>query len=218
MTRLTFTIFGEPKGKARARAVPKIIYKDGTPRAVVHMVTPNDTRYAEKRVREAFRDKHPRHKAWTGPVMINFTAIFAVPKSFNRELKAAAQRGELYAIKKPDKDNIEKLIIDALNRIAWADDSQVMGGGIKLYGHPPRIDVSIRSLQSAQVPATPGQKRTEARSQGALPLRRPQLARPASHNTDKPAADLSAHSPQARSLIERALEREELSRNNRTRP
>src|SRR3546814_8353491 len=58
-------------------------------------------------------------------------------------------------------DLIEKLIVDALNKIAFTDDAQVMGGGIKRYGSPARIDISFECLNSADVPATPGQKRNE---------------------------------------------------------
>ena len=202
-----FTVPGEPKGKGRPRAVPDIIWKDGQPEAFVRMVTPRDTRMAEKVVRDAFMAAHPDHKPWTGAVQINFTAVFETPKSFSRALKDAASRGELYATKKPDKDNIEKLIVDALNGIAWADDAQVMGGGIKRYGSPARIDVSLKSLASADVPVTPGQRRAERRVQEELPLA-PQKALSATPTKSKPEPDLRQWSPRQRELIERAMARD----------
>jgi Holliday junction resolvase RusA-like endonuclease len=42
--------------------------------------------------------------------------------------------GEILHIKKPDKDNLAKIIGDGLNHIAWHDDSKiVMGETIKFY-------------------------------------------------------------------------------------
>lgn len=230
MTLLRFTIPGEPQQKDRARAVPSLIWKDGVPEAIVRLVTSKQTREAERHVRACFHAAHPRHRKLFGPVMLSFTAIFQTPVSFNRALQAAARAGNLYATKKPDKDNIEKMIVDSLNGLAWGDDSQVMGGGIKRYGSPARIEVSIRSLEDPLVPPTPGQRRAE-KQDGQPPAQLPLLrraARPADkHNAlsaseravvntgDRPPADLSGFNDKQRSLIERALEREERSRRTR---
>lgn len=183
----------------------------------VRLITPADTREAEARVRALFRKAHPDHKPFTGPVLLRFTAVFETPRSFNRALREAAARGELYALKKPDKDNIEKLIVDALNKIAFVDDQQVMGGGIKRYGSPARIDISFESLASPDVPITPGQRRTERRQQGELPLapRKPASATP--HKSGTKAPDLRSYDPQTRKLIELALAREEAARRDRKR-
>lgn len=223
--RVAFTVPGEPKGKGRPRAVPRIVWKDGEPEAVVSLITPPDTKEAEARVRDAFRRAHPKHKPFTGPVLLRFTAVFETPKSFNRALREAAARGTLYAIKKPDKDNIEKLIVDALNRIAFVDDQQVMGGGLKRYGTPARLEISFEPLDSPDVPATPGQKRNEARQQDELPLRpgKPRRANPSKSSNDKavPAAsprvmpDLTGWSPRQRELIEAAMARDERAKRGR---
>jgi Holliday junction resolvase RusA-like endonuclease len=213
--RVAFSVPGEPKGKGRPRAVPRIVWKDDEPEAVVSLITPPDTKEAEARVRDAFRRAHPKHKPFTGPVLLRFTAVFETPKSFNRALREAAARGKLYAMKKPDKDNIEKLIVDALNRIAFIDDQQVMGGGIKRYGTPARLEISFEPLDSPDVPATPGQKRNEARPQPELPLQ-PRKARPATPTkAEKPPPDLSGWSPRQRALIEAALARDEAARKGR---
>lgn len=45
---------------------------------------------------------------------------------------------------KPDWDNIGKGISDALNGIAWKDDSQVYWSNVKkVYGAEPRVEVSV---------------------------------------------------------------------------
>lgn len=207
--KVAFTFPGEPKGKGRPRAIA-LIGADGEP--YVRLITPQDTRDAEAALRAAFIKAHPNHKKFTGPVLLRFTAVFETPKSFNRALREAAARGALYAIKKPDKDNIEKLIVDALNKIAFVDDQQVMGGGIKRYGSPARLDISFECLGSADVPATPGQKRNEARSQPELPLT---AKKPVSQNATKarnPAPDLRSYDPKTRDLILKAMERDAATR------
>jgi Holliday junction resolvase RusA-like endonuclease len=210
--RLAFSVAGEPKGKGRARAIAAIREgPDGKPEAFVRMVTPSDTREAEAKVRAAFRRAYPDHRPFTGPVLLRFTAVFETPASFNKALKAAAARGTLYAVKKPDKDNIEKLIVDSLNGVAFHDDAQVMGGGVKRYGSPARLEISFESLESPDVPKTPGQRRSEAK-QATFPLTAPVRGTPKPTKPKSTPPDLSRYDERTRVLIERALEREERAR------
>lgn len=194
---------------------------------MVSLITPPDTKEAEAKVRDAFRRAHPRHRPYTGPVLLRFTAVFETPRSFNRALREAAARGKLYAVKKPDKDNIEKLIVDALNGIAFVDDQQVMGGGLKRYGTPARLEISFEPLDSPDVPATPGQKRAEKAQQADLPLRpgKRRQSNPSKSKSDadvlsasnRVLPDLSGWSPRQRSLIEAAMARDERAKQERKR-
>src|SRR3546814_18500809 len=87
-----------------------------------------------------------------------------------------------------------------------------MGGGIKRYGSPARIDISFECLNSADVPATPGQKRNEARPQPELPLT---ANRPVSQTPTKasnPAPDLRSYDPKTRDLLLKAMERDAATR------
>lgn len=219
---------GVPRAKGRPRAVARaFIGASGQPEAIVNLVTPSETREAEEAIKAAFVRKHPGHKPFTGPVMLRFTAIFETPRSFNRAQREAAARGVLMATRKPDKDNIEKLIVDALNGIAFVDDAQVMGGGLKRYGSPARIEVLLESMDNPDVPATPGQKRAEKVQQARLPLRpgKPRDTNPPKPKSkaaiplgdDKPPADLTLWSPRQRALIEAALARDEAAKRERER-
>lgn len=49
-----------------------------------------------------------------------------VPASWSRKKREAALSGAVRPTGKPDLDNAAKLILDALNKIAWVDDSQVV--------------------------------------------------------------------------------------------
>lgn len=81
-----------------------------------------------------------------GPVRLEVLAIFKPAKSWSKKRRAEAM-GQWHT-QKPDKDNIEKAILDGLNRIAYADDSQVASGGCdKIWGEVEKTVVTISSLQ-----------------------------------------------------------------------
>ena len=56
---------------------------------------------------------------------ISIIALFSIPKSMDKKLKNSMLTGDILPTKKPDSDNIIKIILDALNGVAYWDDSQV---------------------------------------------------------------------------------------------
>lgn len=170
MTRLRFTIDGDPVGKARPRSSARVVTVDGRPKALVHVHSDPAMVKAEHRVADAFRRYYPAHRPASGPIMLRFTAVFAIPDSWPKALREAAERGVVYHTSVPDKDNVEKLIVDGLNAVAWVDDAQVQGGGVKRYGAPPRIEVDIEIISQPAVPATPAQKRRQGKVDRGEPL------------------------------------------------
>lgn len=58
-----------------------------------------------------------------GPVAVEIVATFAIPASWSK--RKAAEHLHRPHCQKPDGDNLAKSVLDALNRIAWADDGQV---------------------------------------------------------------------------------------------
>lgn len=231
MATVKITIPGDPRGWGRPTPVAKVT-ADGKP--FVTMVTQKETRDAKKRVLAAFRAKYPDHVPFTGPVMLRFTAVFPVPASWPKAVRVAALSGRLYHTSKPDKDNIEKLIVDALTRpktapgkegvspygFAWIDDAQVMGGGVKRYGSVPRVDIELTSLVDPAEPATPAM-RTAGEALAAASRERAGgglKSKPTKSQT-KPASqgalDLSGYSTRQRTLIEAALARDDAARGKR---
>jgi len=164
----------------------RVVWKDGKPMAITTVYSDPATEQAEAAVLAAFKRAHPDHRPWTGPVMLRFTAIFEVPPSWPEKVKRAALTGRLYHTTKPDKDNIEKLITDALNGHAWADDGQCQGGGVKRYGSPARVEVELTSLADASLPPTPIEKSAERRVAEGKPLR---AAAPKRRNSAKAKSD-----------------------------
>lgn len=126
----------------------------------------------------------------TGTVKLSVEAVFAVPKSFPAKLRAAALAGEVAYTGKPDKDNIEKLVMDALNGVAWVDDSQIdRGPTVKRYGVPERVEVVVEELKAADGLKSPAERRREKKVAEGMTGAKPRKTR---QNTRSPASELLA--------------------------
>lgn len=78
---------------------------------------------------QAFERQVARHakaagvKPVSGPIHVEISSIFAIPKSWSKSRKAAAE-GRPH-IQRPDMDNLAKCVLDGLNGVAFTDDAQV---------------------------------------------------------------------------------------------
>lgn len=136
MTYISFSIPGNPIAKGRPRFT-----RSG------HAYTPAKTRTYEEIIRlhatKAMRGK----KMLTGAIGLRVTAYFPIPKSFTKEMREKAVRGELLHQKKPDFDNVSKIIADACNRIVFNDDGQISDAIVrKRYSEFPGIEVTITEV------------------------------------------------------------------------
>lgn len=102
-------------GKARPRVVRS---RSGA----THSYTPRATAEAEALVREAYEASVPGPYPTfpDGPVRVRVDCMRPLPKS---RPKRVEWEHDVY---KPDADNIAKLVLDALNGVAWGDDAQVV--------------------------------------------------------------------------------------------
>lgn len=107
------TVEGKIKGKARPRMT-----KFG------HTYTPQDTVNYENWVRLCY--KQQSNKKLEGFIQATIIAYFAVPKSYSKTKRLDCVLNNLRPTKKPDADNIAKIILDSLNGIAYDDDSQIV--------------------------------------------------------------------------------------------
>lgn len=82
--------------------------------------TPQATVDAEQTIRLAFKSAHKRYVAPTGPLEVSITVQRALPAGRPKRMQ---QEQDVF---KPDLDNYAKLVIDALNGLAWKDDSQIV--------------------------------------------------------------------------------------------
>ena len=78
------------------------------------------------------------------PVNVNIKAFIGIPASKSKKFKAAALSGVERPTKKPDCDNIAKIILDALTGIIYKDDKQIVSLLVeKYYAENPRVEVTI---------------------------------------------------------------------------
>lgn len=137
-----FTVQGEPKGKARPR-----VTRNGT-------FTPKTTKTYEQQVAQAFIEK-AKGTRWTEaqPLSIKIVARFGIPKSTKKSVRQAIYNKQILPTKKPDIDNIAKIIMDGLNGVAYTDDNQVCELTVcKDYvveGMQPHVVVFIGELNNA---------------------------------------------------------------------
>ena len=131
-----FRINEEPVAKAR----PKFT-------RMGHAYTPKKTKDYEETVKFAFMsqtcEQMPVYPKGT-PLMVE--AIFAksVPKSYTKKTRAACLNGETLPTSKPDIDNYLKAVLDAINGLAFEDDSQiVVTMAEKIYAESPYVEIKI---------------------------------------------------------------------------
>ena len=118
---ITFVIPGPPKGKARARTFynsklgrMQSITPDGTV-LYENLIKTNYTEVAEDEDFKGYFDKEPLTMA--------VTAVYEIPKSTSKKKVKLMQEGLERPCKKPDIDNIAKVVCDALNKVAYGDDT-----------------------------------------------------------------------------------------------
>lgn len=138
---LKFTIPGEPQGKGR----PKFARRGSH----AHAYTPKKTRAYEDIVANSYILQCGNAKANRNEYLsLVITAFFKIPKSTSKEKAYEMRLGKIFPTKKPDIDNIIKIVADALNGVAYDDDKQIIDvSARKVYSENPRVDVRIRIIE-----------------------------------------------------------------------
>lgn len=145
---INFIIVGEPMGKGR----PRFSTRNG----YVRTHTPKETMNYETKVVFSYKERN-KGMAFEPNEMIRakIVAYFLIPKGHYRFHKKtnttdldtkgqAMLEGKILPTKKPDCDNIAKIILDALNGIAYHDDSQVVELTVeKRYSENARVYVEL---------------------------------------------------------------------------
>lgn len=80
----------------------------------------------------------------TGPIEIKLLFRMPIPKTIKGRMRKDMLANYVYHTKRPDVDNLEKLILDAMSGIVYADDCQiVMLNACKRYSDKPGITIGI---------------------------------------------------------------------------
>lgn len=142
MTAPTITIDlpGEPRGKGRVRF--RIITPKGkSPFASFYLDA--ETAGYEKALAQLARILMRSRPPLEGPLRVLATATFTPPASWSGAKKTRALAGVIRPTGKPDFDNIAKML-DALNKIVWVDDAQVVDGrALKVYGAQASLKIEV---------------------------------------------------------------------------
>lgn len=143
MKEVKFTVPGTPVSKARARTFWDA--KTGSYRSV----TPEKTASYEGIVKLFYQHCAGGAVFDLGtPVAIEITARFEPARSESKKRRNLMLAGEIRHTRKPDIDNVVKTVMDALNKLAWHDDSQVISiKAEKRYSEVAGLDVVIKSAE-----------------------------------------------------------------------
>lgn len=136
--RINFTVMGEPKGKGR----PRFCRNTG------HAITPKDTVNYETLVKMEYTQACGEQMFPDDAMLdMRIKAYYSIPKSASKKRHAAMLSGDIRPTKKPDMDNVIKIIADALNKIAYRDDTQIVDCQVrKFYSEKPRVEVMIQTI------------------------------------------------------------------------
>lgn len=146
--RVNFTIEGPPIGKARPRVTRTVTY------------TPAKTARYEDLVRYTAINSFKGIFDKDEPLDVKIIAYFEVPKSLSKKRKSLCLANQELPTKKPDADNIGKIIMDGMNpkmrrnkvvhkmmqlvRGIYHDDKQVTSLLVKKrYSEYPRVEVTV---------------------------------------------------------------------------
>ena len=129
--KMQFTIPGKPKGKTRPRFA----------RGGKNTYTDRGTAEYEKKVAESYLEAGGKLEAYSG---IRIKAYYLIPQKTRKDIVEAMLSGQLKPTKKPDLDNVLKIIMDGLTGVAFEDDNQICQVYMeKVYGEEPRVEVEL---------------------------------------------------------------------------
>lgn len=142
MRSIKFEVPGKVQGKGRPR-----FSMDG------HAYTPASTRLYEREIFKAFRIAGGERLS--GPLHVDIEAVYGIQKSATKAERMRRLNGDELALKKPDLDNVIKML-DALNGVAFEDDAYIVSiRAIKgRYEDKPRLIVRVREMDEHEVTDT----------------------------------------------------------------
>lgn len=151
---IRFVVYGiaQPAGSKRAFVINP---KDGSrPRAIVTDANPNARDWKNAVASSAVAARNGNgHSLLTGP--LSFVARFYRPRPQGHYGKSGLNkkgRETPFPTSKPDAGKLARGTIDALTKVIWHDDAQIVDErSIKLWGEPARCEIEIREVTNTGV-------------------------------------------------------------------
>ena len=133
---IQLNIPGEPQGKQRPKWSPAGTY------------TPKKTVSYETYIQELFAIKYPDFRPVESELKMTLQAWLMIPTSASKKKRKLMQDLALKPGKRPDIDNVIKVVMDALEKLAYKNDSQIVEAHLyKFYAERPRLDIRISEFE-----------------------------------------------------------------------
>ena len=133
---ICFELFGNPVAQQRPRFARKGAF-----------VSCYD---AQAKLKDGYRwqiKSQFREKPLTTPLALDLIFFMPIPKSSSGIKKRQMGNGIIAHTKKPDIDNLQKFVLDCLNKLAFEDDSQIVEiRAKKIYSNKPGTTVRLIPL------------------------------------------------------------------------
>jgi Holliday junction resolvase RusA-like endonuclease len=124
----------EPKAKARARTISK----NGRTWSYSPKTTVDAENAIKSKTYEYMKENHMPYI--TKPMVVEMVFHMPIQKSKVKQILNTSPH-----LQKPDIDNLMKLVLDALNEVAYEDDRLIHTvKGKKMYSNTPGIRISIK--------------------------------------------------------------------------
>lgn len=134
--KIKLCVPGEPQAKLRARWSPRRTY------------TPTKTINYETYIKQLFAIKYPDCIPSECPLRIYIWIYVLIPASESKKRKALMEINSILPKKRPDYDNVAKTVGDALEKLAYKNDSHICEAHIyKRYSDRPRLEITIEELE-----------------------------------------------------------------------
>lgn len=134
---IEFEVYGEIKGKGRPRF--RVVNNK-----FVHTYTDSATASFENLVKLSYLNSNTQSYMEDEALCCEITVYTSIPKSISQKKRVQMLEQKIRPTKKPDIDNIQKAILDSLNKVAYKDDSQIVTMIFKkYYGETPKAIIKI---------------------------------------------------------------------------
>lgn len=146
---LVVHLAGPPRGWGRDGHT-LIRPKDPKKPAFISTYTDPQTRSYQAMLKFAAETAMGPRPLYGGALRVRINAIFEVPKSVSQKARGEMLSGIIRPTKKPDFDNLSKMV-DAFKGIIWTDDVQIVDGRVvKAYGEKPLWEMEVYALKLRQ--------------------------------------------------------------------
>lgn len=109
----------EVEGKIVGKERPRVNMYSG------NVYTPTKTKDYETLIQQAFLIKYRKQPRIEGRLSVSIIAFFKIPTSTKKSDRELMINDVISPTKKPDVDNIAKVVLDGLNNFVFKDDNQV---------------------------------------------------------------------------------------------